>query len=109
MKLLADEFDHETGIITRVWLDEHTGVRYDEQLHDAQDVVDLAHAVASTEAPGRDIRTAAFVPELVLQQWMTAWLRGEGPHPASPEWEPWLKRKLNDPDNRRMRVHGGRL
>ena len=106
-KLVAERFDMQSGITRRLWYDAADDSFTWEREQDVEPILDLNHEIATSTAPGKDLRHVAAIPPLIWGQWATAHLRGEGPAPASDDWWPWLRRKLNDSDYRRFRVHGG--
>ena len=107
--LIAEAFDHETGITRRMWLNEGTREVTIETVQDVDALLDLNHELSTLPQTG-DLRHVANIPVVLKRQWQTAHLRGEGPAPWEGEdWERFKKRMLNDLDYRRLRTGGGRL
>ena len=70
-----------------------------ETRQDVEPILDAAKLLAD-EAPGKDFRHAAFIPDVVLEQ---AFREGWFHDPAA--WKRWA----NDPANARFRTWAGRL
>ena len=70
-----------------------------ETRQDVEPILDAAKLLAD-EAPGKDFRHAAFIPDVVLEQ---ALREGWFHDPAA--WKRWA----NDPANARFRTWAGRL
>jgi hypothetical protein len=70
-----------------------------ETRQDCQHIVDAAK-ILSEQAPGKDFRLAAVIPQVVLDQAMR-----EGWFGDKKAWKRWA----NDPNNRDFRVWKGRL
>jgi hypothetical protein len=70
-----------------------------ETIEDCQPLVDAAKILAD-KTPGKDFRLAAIVPgEVFNQAFREGWLHDKA------QWKKWM----NDPDNKRFRVWGGRM
>ena len=78
---------------------EHEGKHLVESRQDCTHIVEAAK-ILSEQAPGKDFRLAAVIPETVLNQAML-----EGWFHDKARWRQWA----NDPDNRAFRVTQGRL
>lgn len=70
-----------------------------EMRQDCGPIVEAAKIITD-RPPGKDFRHVAFIPEAVINQAMCeGWFHDEA------AWKKWA----NDPDNRALRTHGGRL
>lgn len=74
----------------------------DKFIETRQDVTHIVEAakILADEAPGKDFRLAAVIPQTVLDQAFN-----EGWFHDKKAWKRWA----NDPDNAAFRVWGGRL
>ena len=78
---------------------EHEGKHLVESRQDCTHIVEAAK-ILSEQAPGKDFRLAAVIPETVLNQAML-----EGWFHDKAAWNRWA----NDPNNADLRVWKGRL
>ena len=80
----------------------HRGENGKHLIETRQDVSHVAEAakILSEEAPGKDFRLAAVIPQIVLDQALL-----EGWFHDKAKWKEWA----NDPANRDFRVWKGRL
>lgn len=84
-----------------------------QTVQDVQPILDFNHERQSME-PNRksNFRHVASIPTTVLTGWIKEFklMHGVGYHQAEPEQrEAFMKRKLNDRDNSRLRTWQGRL
>lgn len=74
--------------------------------HDAQAIIDANKAWQADAAgwsPSRELRRIASIPPLVVEVWKQTY----GVDPTKPAHHDLLRRLLNDPDNRFLRVSEG--
>lgn len=75
---------------------------------DAEPIIDAnkrAQASGEGYSPSREFRRIASIPVVVLEIWKKQY----GVDPTRPEHHALLRRLLNDPDNRFLRVSEGRF
>ena len=99
--------DEGNGILRTVSLDDY-GNFTERNYQDAQPILDQNkefHNSGFGSSPTGELKHAASIP---LNIWLK-WKIEEGVDVLQPENTQWLKRKLNDPDWRHLRIWDGKL
>lgn len=108
MKLLDDD-----GLIkTEMLHDEQDDKMFIKRTQDVQPILDRNKELANDGTKGfsksGDMRRVASIPLVVIEQWM----KTDGINFLSlkgPERTAYLRRKLNDPDNRFLKTSAGQM
>lgn len=101
------------GIVhTEVSIDSEDGALVERRVQDVEPILEANKARQFDEAwwsANKDMLLVAEIPFVIAEQWMRE--AGITPHEflSLDPGEGWLKRKLEDPENRFLRVYPGRI
>ena len=98
---------------TRWHEDESAGQVTVERVQDVEPILDnnkrLLNDGSNGYSKSKDLKRVASIPLVVLEQWM----KEDGVNflamPHGPDREKYLRKKLNDPNNKWLRTSGGRM
>lgn len=99
---------HAAGWAETLHFDEGEGTFTINRVDDVAPVLDAnrrTHLHGDGYSPSRELRHIASIPPLVVEVWKKQY----GVDPLRPEHRGLLRRLLNDPDNRFLRVSEGRF
>lgn len=106
---------HTGGVLSEVVTDAHDDgrARIYRRKQDVQPVIETVKDMKEAQLPSFDgrgnmntFRKVAEIPNVLYYQWKRFASRNKMSHP---EWKQYLKKKLNDFENRPFRVWEGRL
>lgn len=96
-----------SDVVTRLHLDRSEGLIHAERIQDCEPIIEHNKALQSIPQKSGWGRHIASIPNVIYEMWFNEYNEGRNPpdsRPFGPEFGEFVRRKLNDPDWRFLRV-----